>query len=193
VQHVINAAINGSCNRFLNTRNCTGWLKAREAAKRGVIVMGSSAGGNLAVEASGRIFRQRGAYAPLYCVASVAGPLDFTATPLSPQWLQPMVYQHVGGNSEAALRNSSIVHLKNSRLWSSGSNVYWVIGYGLREVVIPPQMVEPAIRAGVFNGPGNRVDIHPLAGGHEIAADANYIGEVAANLVQNCVKPARLK
>lgn len=192
VQNVITAAVNGSCNSWLNNRNCTGWTKARDAARKGVIVMGASAGGNLAVETAGRILRQQGSRSPLYCVASVMGPLDFSGTSVAPQWLQTMVHQHVGGSSDAALRNASILQLKNNRVWSAGTNMHWVIGYGLYDQIIPPQMVEPAIRAGVFNGPGNRVDIHPLHAGHDLAADSNYIGEVAANLVKNCVKPLRL-
>jgi hypothetical protein len=196
VRNAIRSAITGTCQggglvssrsrgaqRVANNRICDDavWQEIRNFATRGYAVMGGSAGGNLAVTASGMLLRS-GLQGPLKCVGNLAGPIDFnnlsSVQPMAVNWIQNFA-------APRRIADIDVESLVKAGRWSSGRNITWITGYSPNDRIVPPNLIEPGLH--YLHGPGNDVDTIRADGlGHDHPNQNEVIMHSMRYVAQKC-------
>lgn len=198
VRNAIRSALTGFCQggnmvssssslvhrgRVAQNRVCNDvvWRDIRDMAMRGYVVMGGSAGGNLAVTASGMLLRA-GQQGPLKCVGNLAGPIDFNNLAS----VQPMAVTLIQNfASPRRIPDIDVESLIKAGRWSSGRNIAWITGYSPNDRVVPPNLIEPGLR--YLQGPGNDVDTIRADGlGHDHQNQNDVIMHSVRYVTQKC-------
>lgn len=196
VRNAIRSATTGFCQgggmvssrssaakRVTKNRVCNdaAWQEIRNLTTRGYAVMGGSAGGNLAVTASGMLLRT-GLQGPLKCVGNVAGPIDFnnlsSVQPMAVNWIQSFA-------APRRIPDIDVESLVKAGRWSSGRNITWITGYSPNDRIVPPNLIEPGLRH--LYGPGNDVDTIRADGlGHDHPNQNDVIMHSVRYVTQKC-------
>lgn len=196
VRNAIRSAITGTCRgggmvssrsrgaqRVASNRICNDavWQEIRNFATRGYAVMGGSAGGNLAVTASGMLLRS-GLQGPLKCVGNLAGPIDFnnlsSVQPMAVNWIQNFA-------APRRIADIDVESLVKAGRWSSGRNMTWITGYSPNDRIVPPNLIEPGLR--YLQGPGNDVDTIRADGlGHDHPDQNEVVMHSMRYVAQKC-------